>query len=523
MTGTFGLLRLVLRRDRVVMPLWVLLLGILPYVYLTGFEKLFATAPERIHYARVGAANAGFIGLYGPLRGDSLGELAVWRGGFLPVMIGLAALLTVVRHTRADEEAGRTELVRAGVVGRFAPLAAAVLAAVLACTVVGVIVAVTLIGRGQPAAGSIALAVSYAFGGWLFAGVAAVTAQIGGSGRQARALAVLVLGLSYLLRLAGDISALGGGRLDWMSWLSPIGWVHRVFPFGADDWWPLVPVVSFAFATVGASAYLLTRRDLGGGLLASRLGPATAAASLRSPLALAWRLHRGLLAGWTAGFAALGLVFGGVSRSVAQLVEESSSMGRIFSQIGGTGSALDAYFASIAQTSALIISCYAVQAALRIRDEEQTGHAEAVLSTDVSRRAWAASHLVFALFGPAVALLAEGTVAGITHGDPGPVVVSALAQLPAVWVLAGATVLLIGTVPKLAAAAWAVVVTAFLILIVGPLVQADQWLLDLSPFAHVPHLPGPGFTVVPLLLLTLIAAGLSGAGLIALRHRDLPV
>ncbi|WP_433793197.1 ABC transporter permease [Actinoplanes sp. CA-252034] len=523
MTGTLDLLRLVLRRDRVVMPLWVLLLGSLPYVYVTGFDTLFATAAERVDYAAISASNAGFIGLYGPLHGDSLGELTVWRGGFLPVMIGLAALLTVIRHTRADEEAGRTELIRAGVVGRFAPLAAAVLAAVLACLVMGVIVAVTLIGHGLPTGGSVALGASYAVSGWLFAGVGAVAAQIADSGRGARAIAVLVLGVSYVLRMGGDISALGGGRLDWMSWLSPIGWVHRVFPFGADDWWPMAPAVVTTLATVGASAYLLTRRDLGGGLLAGRLGPATAAASLRSPIALAWRLHRGLLIGWTAGFAALGLVFGGVSTSVAQLAADSDSMSRIFSRLGGTDSIMDAYFASIAQTCALIISCYAVQAALRIRDEEQTGHAEAMLSTDVSRWAWGASHLVFALLGPAVALLAEGVVAGLVHGDPGPVIASALAQLPAVWVLAGAATLLIGVVPKLAAAAWAVVAGALVILLVGPLLQVDQWVLDLSPFTHVPHLPGASFTAVPLLVLTSIAAVLAGAGLFALRRRDLPV
>jgi ABC-2 type transport system permease protein len=523
MTGTTGLLRLVLRRDRIIMPLWVLLFGVLPYVYVSGFDTLFGTVQERIHYAQISAANAGFVGLYGPLHGDSLGELTVWRGGSLPVMIGLAALLTVIRHTRADEEAGRTELVRAGVVGRFAPLAAAVLATVLACLVIGVLVAVTLIGHGLPAGGSVALGASYAVSGWLFAGVGAVAAQLGDSGRGARAIAVLVLGVSYVLRMGGDISALGGGRLDWMSWLSPIGWIHRVFPFGADDWWPMVPAVVGTSATVGVAAYLLTRRDLGGGLLAGRLGPARAAGSLRSPIALAWRLHRGLLIGWTAGFAALGLVFGGVSTSVAQIAADSSAMSRIFSQLGGTDSIMDAYFASIAQTCALIISCYAVQAALRIRDEEQSGHAEAMLSTDVSRWAWSASHLLFALLGPAVALLAEGVVAGLVHGDPGPVVASSLAQLPAVWVLAGVTTLLIGVAPKLAAAAWAVVAAALLILMVGPLLEVDQWVLDLSPFTHVPHLPGASFTVVPLLVLTLIAAALGGAGLIALRRRDVPV
>jgi ABC-2 type transport system permease protein len=142
MTGAGQLLRLLLRRDRVILPLWVLLLGSLPQVYVAGFEKLFTTDAQRIEYARVGASNAGFAGLYGPLSGDSLGELVVWRAGFVPVMIALAALLTVIRHTRAEEEAGRSDLIRATVVGRWAQLAAALLATTLGCLVMGVIVTV---------------------------------------------------------------------------------------------------------------------------------------------------------------------------------------------------------------------------------------------------------------------------------------------------------------------------------------------------------------------------------------------
>ncbi|SDT71841.1 ABC transporter permease [Actinoplanes derwentensis] len=523
MTGTFGLLRLVLRRDRIIMPLWVLGLGILPWVYVTGFDSLFSTVQERVDYARISAANTGFVALYGPLRGDSLGELVVWRGGFVPVMIALAALLTVLRHTRADEEAGRTELIRAGVVGRFAPLAAAVLATVLACTVMGVVVAVTLIGHGLPGGGAMALGAVFAVSGWAFAGVAAVTAQLSDSARGGRTIAVLVLGVSYVLRLGGDISAMGDSRLDWLSWLSPIGWVERVFPFGADDGGPLILTVALTLVTVGAGAFLLTRRDLGSGILASRLGPATAGAALRSPIGLAWRLHRGLLFGWTAGFAVLGLVFGAVANSVVQLADDSSGVTEMFTRIGGTTAVADAYFAIAAQLSGLIVACYAVQCALRMRDEEQSGHAEALLSTDVSRWSWAAGHLVFAVGGPAVALFAEGLLAGLAFGDLGGVLATTLVQLPAVWVLAAVATLLIGAVPKLAAAAWAVTAAALLILLVGPLLKVDQLVLDLSPFTHVPRLPGDASAVVPLLMLTLIAAVLGGAGLIALRRRDVPV
>ncbi|MFC7535565.1 ABC transporter permease [Actinoplanes sp. GCM10030250] len=522
MTGYGRLIRLILRRDRVIMPLWILGLGILPYVYVASFKTLFATDQERVDYARLSAENAGFVGLYGPLHGTSLGELTVWRGGFVPVMIGLVALLTVIRHTRADEEAGRTELIRATVVGRYAPLAAAVLATAGACLIMGLLVTATMIGAGLPAGGSVALGAVFTLSGWTFAGVGAVAAQLSGGARGARTIAVMTLGLAYVLRLGGDISALGDGRLGWLSWLSPVGWAHRVFPYGTNAWWPALLAILFSVGAGAVSAYLLTRRDFGGGLLAARLGPATAAAGLRSPIALAWRLHRGPLFGWTAGFAALGLIFGAVGSTVTRIAEDAGGIDEIFTKIGGAGAVSDAYFATTAAICGMVAACYAVQAALRMRDEEQSGHAEAVLSTSVSRYAWAGSHLVFALLGPGAALVAEGLLAGLVHGDVGPVLGASVAQLPAVWVLAGVTVLLIGVLPRLAAVAWGAVAACLLVLLVGPLLGVSQWVLDLSPFTHVPHLPGSDVSVVPLVVLTGVAVLLGVTGLAALRRRDLP-
>jgi ABC-2 type transport system permease protein len=44
--------------------------------------------------------------------------------------------------------------------------------------------------------------------------------------------------------------------------------------------------------------------------------------------------------------------------------------------------------------------------------------------------------------------------------------------------------------------------------------------MDLSPFQHVPSMPAEGFSVLPLVVLTAVAAGLTGAGMVGLRHRD---
>ena len=524
MTGTGRLIRLILRRDRVVLPIWILVFGLLPAGYYSSFEGLFPTDAERITYARVSADNAGFAALYGLLHGDSFAALTNWRAGFLPVMIGLAALLTVVRHTRTDEEAGRTELIGSTAIGRHAPLAAALITAAAASLLIGLLTFATMVGKSGSVSGSLAFGAELTAAGWLFAAIAAITAQLTSSARSARSIAIVALGVSYALRVGGDISALGTGSLSWLSWISPLGWVTRIFPYGPLNWWPVVLSVLLTALAIAIAGYLRGRRDLGDGLFAARLGRATATPSLRTPLALAWRLHRGLLAGWTIGLGLLGLIFGGVGGSVLDIAKDNKGLTDIFARLGGSDQLVDSYLAGTAGIVGLIAACYAVQATLRLREEETTGHAEAVLATSVSRLAWAGSHLLFSLLGPALALFAEGLVAGLvsTSGNFGDILGGVLLQLPAVWVLAAVAVLLFGVLPRWSLAAWAAPAACLLILLVGETLQLNHWLLDISPFTHVPHLPGGSVSATPVIALLAVALVVGVVGLTGLRRRNIP-
>jgi ABC-2 type transport system permease protein len=276
---------------------------------------------------------------------------------------------------------------------------------------------------------------------------------------------------------------------------------------------------------------LRARRDLGAGLLPDRPGSATAAPGLRSPFALAWRLHRGLLFGWLAGFAALGVLFGAVAQSTADLVNENASLRDVFARMGGATALVDSYFASTAGLLGLIAAGYAVQATLRLREEETTGHAEVVLTSSVGRLRWAASHLLFSLLAPAVVLAAAGLLEGLTYGaishdvggQFGGALSGTMAQLPAVWVLAGVAVLLFGLLPQWAPVAWGALAACVLILLVGTTLPWNQWILDVSPFTHVPHLPGGDAVATPFVVLTAVAVVLTAVGLAALRRRDIPV
>ncbi|MGW5949929.1 hypothetical protein ACWFRN_33725, partial [Streptomyces celluloflavus] len=133
LAGTGTLLRLALRRDRLLIPAWVLALGLAVASTGSAFETLYATAAERAGLAASMNANSSLRALYGPVFSDSVGGLVAWRmAGLGAVLAAVMSLLIVVRHTREEEETGRQELLSAAVVGRRAPLTAARVGARLA-------------------------------------------------------------------------------------------------------------------------------------------------------------------------------------------------------------------------------------------------------------------------------------------------------------------------------------------------------------------------------------------------------
>ncbi|MEU8259424.1 ABC transporter permease [Micromonospora sp. NPDC048999] len=524
-TGTRHLLRLILRRDRLLLPLWVLVLAVLPMSYAASFFELLQTDAQRAAYVTGTARNPSIIALLGPLYGDSIGALTAQRSGFLLVIVALASLLTVIRHTRTEEEAGRRELLGSTVLGRHAGLTAALLVTYAADLLLGLLTTAGLIATGLPATGSVAYGLAAGLTGVVFATIGGLAAQLTETAGGGRGIAIAVLGGAFGLRLVGDTAA-----HDWPSWLSPLGWAARVRAYEGERWWVLALPLA-ATVLVAAVAYPLSvRRDLGAGLLPPRLGPATAGRALSGPFGLAWRLHRGQILWWSVGFGLLGLILGGAAQAAGRSVEGNPQLEEIMARIGGATGLADAYLGATLSVAGLAATGYGVQAALRMRSEEIAGRAEPLLATGAHRSTWLLSHVLFALLGPVVVLAVTGLAAGLTYGQSVhdvsgqlPRMVGAgLAQVPAAWVLAGLAVLLYGLLPRLASAAWAVLAVCVLLGQLGAVLNLNQWLLDLSPFTHTPQVLRDTWSPTPLYTLPAVALALALAGLTTFHHRDVP-
>ncbi len=527
--GTSELLKLALRRDRIMLPVWVYALTATAVGTAYSTKSLYDTAAARHDFAAGIERSAANLAMEGHVfDASSVGAVSVWKiivtGA---AMVAVMSLLLVVRHTRADEESGRLELVGAGVLGRSAALVSGLLTAFTANMVLFVLAVAGLIAVGMPAAGSVVFGVCWLATGMMFASVAAVTAQLTESSRTANGLALSVLGASFLLRAVGD--AAGDGGLRWLSWFSPLGWSEQMRPYAGDRWWVLVLPVVFVAACLGAAFALVGRRDLGAGLIPARLGPADAAPGLSSHLALAWRLQRGVLLAWTVAFALSGALLGSEVDNVDSLVGNSKGTQDLITKLGGNGNMVDAFLATMFGILSLLASAYGVQAVLRLRAEETGQRTEALLATRVSRVAWVSGHAIIALLGATLLMLTGGLMVGLVHGaragDMGTqlphVLGAAVVQLPAVWVLTAITIAIFGLAPRLAMVGWGVLAAFLMLGQLGPVLRLKQWAMDVSPFTHIPKLPGDEMRYTPVVWLVVIAVALTAAGLAGFRRRDL--
>lgn len=521
--GTGQMLRLSLRRDRIIAPAWSLLIGLMPALQVVSVKDLYATQQQLDSFATTTAASPALLAMYGPVFNSSLGSIGTWKAGAMYAMIAIAAVLTVIRHTRVEEETGRAELLGATSIGRFAGLTGALLLTFGAAAVAGIACAASLLAADLPAAGSVAWGAALAASGFVWAAVAAVAAQLSNGARIARGVALGALGAAFAVRAVGDA---GNGVL---SWFSPLGWCLQIRPYAEERWWVLVPLAAVAVGATLLAYQLLRTRDLGAGLLAERPGPAAAGLALSGPVGLAWRLQRGSMLGWTVGFGLYGLLIGGAVDSIGGMLDDSGTLQDVVTALGGSDDLEKSFIAYAITMLAAAAAAYSVSSVLRLHEEENSGRAEAVLAAAVGRVRYASSHLLFAIAGPAVALLVSGIGIGIVWGATDGDIVGKLGQslgavavqLPAVWVVTAIALLLFGVVPKYASLAWAVLSAMIVIVLLGSLGTFPQWLMDLVPFVHPPKLPGASFTLAPIAWLLAVTIAGTVLGLAAFRRRDL--
>ena len=528
LSGTGSLLRLAARRDRVLIPVSALALVLVVAGSAQATVALYPDPTTALAPLRTLLANPALTAIYGPIASESLDSLATFKTILLgAVFLCLLAYVVVRRHTRTEEEEGRLELLGAGAIGRRAPLAAAVLLGTLAVLGTALLTTVGAIAVGLDRTGSVALGVAWVVMGLTWVGVTAVAAQLTETARGTTGFALGALAFAYLLRALGDVAA-DDSPLRLLTWLSPLGWGEKVAPYGANRFGLLALGLAACVALIVAAFVLQGRRDLGAGILPSRAGPAHG--SLHSSLGLMLRLARGTLVGWFVAFVVLGAVVGSLAGNVQSFLDSPETVDLLKKIGGGGGSIVDTFFATEIHVAAVAAAALGISLVTRMRTEENGGGAESVLATAVPRWRWALEHLVVAMAATAALMVCLGVVAGaIDAGRTGDVLASigrltgaGLSTLPAVWVCIAVAAVLFGVAPRFTGVSWAVLIAFFTLGEFGDLLGLPSVVSGLSPFAHLPSLPGGATAAGASFVLVGLAVVFATVGLEGLRRRDLP-
>ncbi len=444
----------------------------------------------------------------------------------MTLVLALVDVFLVVRHTRADESAGRADLVRAAPVGR----ATAVLVAVSVASAVNLLFGLgalgALVALGEPWGGSVAFALSVAGGAFVFATIAVLAAQAFATSRSANAAASLVAVLAYLAFALGNADS----DLDSLAIATPFGWVSRARPFAGERWWlvALSYVVAAALLAVGLA--IATRREVGATWLRARAGTVHAGRWLRSAFMLGWRVERGQLATWIVAMVLLGGFVGYIAKTASDLLTANPQLARFLDRIGGEEGVADSYVLVMIGVLSFATAAYAVSTILRVHADEQSGRLELLLSLPISRTGVLGSRALLVLGGTIVLQLAVGLGVGITNGLANQDVLHLVARyvavavmaLPAIWILLGVAVAVVGAVPRLPWLAWLAFAYCVAVGELGSILGLPDWVQRTTPFWFTPRWPAEDFVVLPIVVLIALAVALAAFGVARFRVRDVP-
>lgn len=525
MTGTGSLLRLFLRISRRWIVIWTVAVFALVVASLWALREAYPDQQALDARATL-LGNPAAVMMTGPafaLDDYTFGamvanELMLWV--LLPVAI-MSVLLTI-RHTRAEEESGRLEMLRALPLSRHSPALAALATVAIANLALGAAVSGALIITDMPVIDSLAFGAATVTTGLVFGAIAAVAAQATEHARAASGAGLGAIAAAFLVRGIGDVIDRQG---SWLSWLSPFAWAQQTKVYVELRWWPLAVSLLVTGGLLAVAVALARRRDLGAGLRAARPGSARARGYLTHPAGLTVRLQLGTFVGWAVGLFGFAVAMGMLANSLETMLAD----------MPGVTDWVDLNLADLTRSFAAVILAFLsigpialiVAGMLRLRAEETSGRVESLLAAGTSRlrlvASWAA--VVSALALIVQLLLGLGVGVGVALGTTdafwvGEMTLAAFAYWPVILLFGAVAIATFGLMPRASSVTWILVVWAAIVVFLAGLLNLPEWAMNLSPLAHVPLVPEAdldGVTVAWMLGAAVVLMLVGGWGI---RRRD---
>ncbi len=524
LTGTVKLLKLYIRRDWILLPLWVLLPA---FLVITQISFVTAMPDWRLFIEELSESPLTSAWL-GPVYPLNLEGAILWRGMLqAAIVIMFGAALTLVRHTRSEESSGRSELVLGKSVGRYANVTAAMILVFLGSILSGLLCTAFLISKGFAVDGSIIAGFTIGASGCVFSAMTTILVQIFDQSSKARGAIFGIYALTMIFMVLNNIN---GGYSHW-AWLNPSAWFRVTAPFAENNIRPFGIFFILTLFFLYFSYILINKRDLYSGLITEK--EISKHFDLKTPLGFAWHRHKKGILIWTAGLSFVGAFIGAITPKISM-----NAMGEVLAGLSGWGPAVmklgnqKGFIALSIYMLGLMsgLSVFVLTFVQSMQREEKQGYLEMALSRPVSRLNWMGSYMLIAFGGSAIILLVLGIVSGLGWSiGSGEItnmyqaVIMSISKIPSVWVILGLSVFLYGWIPELSTflgwLLWGVFVFVEMFWEAGIV----NWsAMKFTPFAYAHYsIPIEELSIVSLLLLTGISIGFTFLGIVGFKRRSI--
>lgn len=460
-----------------------------------------------------------------PVALDSAGGFTVWRTGIPLLVLGSVwILLAATRITRGEEDAGRCDLVLAAPLRMVDMVARALTAVAAAAVLISAAAGAALVLAGTDMAGAITYAAVILGVTLTFGCTGLLAAQVLPTRSAAVGVTVALLGAALLVRMLAD--AVTGAA--WSAWATPFGLAARVAPFDQNRVAPLAVLASATLTLAAAALVVAQRRDVGSGLVvvATRRRPRTR--SLRSLTGFAVRHAARPTIGWAVGIAGYFALIGALIASVLEFFETNRHFARMAAAAGFADlDSANGFAAALFVLLPIPAGLYGVTRLARLVADERSRRLTLVLAAPIARTRLIGTEIAMAAAGVVTLHVTAGMAmwAGATlTGAPltsGAALAGALNTAPISALAVGAAAVAVGWLPPAVGVLGALPVAGgFLFDVVAQSIHAPQWVVSLSPFAHVAAVPQAPPDVLPLMGFVGTGMVLTGVGLFGYRRRD---
>jgi ABC-2 type transport system permease protein len=279
-----------------------------------------------------------------------------------------------------------------------------------------------------------------------------------------------------------------------------------------------------------AAALLRDRRDTGGALLGGHDSRRARMRGLGGPVVFAWRINQPVLAGWILGLGAYAFVLGALVTTMIDFLVRDADYQRTLTDLGlEVALTVDGFVGVMGVTLGVGFALYTAWRVGAIRNEEESGRADNLLTRPLSRSRWLLGQAGLSVLGAAMLMLLTGLAMWAGAVASGSTQLTASAALRAVLntgsvvvLIAGLALLTFGVLPRMTVMIpAALTVGGYVLALLGPALSWPGWVLDMSPFTHLAYVPAQPVAITSASVMALIGCAAGASGVVAFSRRDI--